>query len=278
MGINTLTNKAANFRRKILDIVSTTGVGHIGGSLSCIDLITGLYYGGGLKYDPKKPNWGGRDIFILSKGHACLSLYVVLSDLGYFSEKELNNIGSNGCLLGGHPDRSIPGIEADTGSLGNGLGIGAGQALAYKKDKKKNKVVVLMGDGECYEGSVWEAAQFAAHHNLNNLIGIIDRNMQCVLNYTEDINSFVSIEDKWKAFGWEVISINGHSFDEIINAIHNINNRYTEKPLMIIANTVKGKGISFMEKSIKWHHGVPKGIELDKARLELNINNKNEKE
>lgn len=269
MDIDILKQKSLYFRRQILEVVVKTGKGHIGGSLSCIDLIVGLYYGNILKYNPKKPDWDERDYFILSKGHSCLSLYTVLSTLGYFHEKELDVIGKDGGMLGGHPDKNTSGVEVDTGSLGNGLGIGAGIALSKKMDNKDNHIYVLMGDGECYEGSVWEAAQFAAHHKLNNLIGIIDRNKQCVLDYTEKFNAFNSMEEKWKAFGWDVVSIDGHSFEEIIPTLEKVKSRTSLKPLMIIANTVKGKGISFMEGTIKWHHGIPKGDELDKARIEL---------
>jgi transketolase len=172
-------------------------------------------------------------------------------------------------MLGGHPDRNIPGVEADTGSLGHGLGIAAGMALAAKIDCKECLTVALLGDGECYEGSVWESAMFAAHHQLNRLIAVVDRNGQCVTDFTESCNRLEPFADKWSAFGWDVRSIDGHSFDELLNAFQDIRIRDSSKPLAVIANTVKGKGVSFMERNLVWHHGIPQGEELQTAWKEL---------
>jgi len=262
--------KKANFiRNQILKMIVNAKKGHIGGAFSCTDILVALYYGGSLRYDSKNPNWSERDRFILSKGHSCAALYAVLSDLGFFPVSELENFCRNGSILGGHPDRKIGGIEADTGSLGHGLGIGAGLALSAKIDKKDWINIVLLGDGECYEGSVWEAAIFAAHHQLNNLVVIVDRNQQCVTGFTEECNRLEPFLNKWISFGWETRSINGHSFKELLFAFRDFRTRTLPKPLAIITQTVKGKGVSFMEGQIHWHHSVPNGEELVKAREEL---------
>ncbi len=235
-----LERKALEIRRKVLEIVSK-GKWQIGGSLSCVDILVALYYK--LLTDEK---------FILSKGHACLPLYVILADKGYI--KELNFCENGG--LPGHPERKINGILADTGSLGHGLGIGAGMALSGRK------VVVLIGDGELYEGSTWEAILFIAHHKLDVTL-IIDRNRQIVQDFTEDINKLYPLQNKMEAFNWNVKSIDGHKFDDIIDAFKG------ERPLCIIAHTIKGKGISFMEQCLKWHHTIPNKEEYEKARCEL---------
>lgn len=266
-----LEKKTLWVRKKILETVASAKNGHIGGALSCTDILVALYYGGILRFDPKNPNCNSRDRFILSKGHSCIALFVILADLGFFSLSELDLYCQNGSMLGGHPDRNIPGIEADTGSLGHGLGIAAGLALSFKMDAKDNMSVVLLGDGECYEGSVWEAAMFAGHHMLNNLIAIVDRNCQCVTDFTEDCNRLEPFEDKWRAFGWDTIKVDGHSFEELSAAFEDLRQRKSYKPLIVIANTVKGKGVSFMEKKLQWHHGVPGGEELEIARRELSL-------
>lgn len=245
-------------RQQILETTVSAQHGHIGGSLSCVEILIALYY------EVMRP----QDKFILSKGQAAQTLYAVLADRGYFSQEELKTFCQIGHRLEGHPSIRVPGIEVSSGSLGNGLGIGAGWALASKMDKIDRNIYVLMGDGECYEGSVWEAAMFAAHHKLNNLIAVIDRNEQCVLNYTEDINKLEPLADKWKAFGWNVREVDGHNIPLILHALHF---RYaaTDKPLMIIAHTIKGKGISFMEGQLRWHAGVPNEEETKRAKEEL---------
>jgi len=259
-----LQQKANWVRRQAVDLVMRTKKGHIGGAFSCTDILVGLYYGGLLKLDPSKPSWSVRDRFILSKGHACIALYPILKDLGFISADTLNTFCSDGSRLLNHPDNRIRGIEVNTGSLGNGLGVGAGIALAGKMDKQSYKTIVLMGDGECYEGVVWEAVQFAGHCKLNNLIVMVDRNKQCVTDYTYDCSCLEPFEDKWKAFNWETMVIDGHSFDDILS-IKNTSN----KPLVVIANTIKGKGVSFMEKQLSWHHGIPTEQELDIIEKEL---------
>jgi len=250
-------------------MIASAGKGHIGGAFSCTDILVVLYYGGILHLDPKIPSWEDRDRFILSKGHACTSLYVILADLGFLPTSELESFAKEGSMLEGHPHRGIPGIEADTGSLGHGLGIGAGLALSAKMDKKDWLTVVLLSDGECYEGSTWEAAMFASHHKLSNLIAIVDRNCQCSTDFTEDCLRLEPLADKWRAFGWEAREIGGHCFDHLLYAFNSLRHREISKPLAIIANTIKGKGVSFMEGKVGWHHEVPKGKELRIARQEL---------
>ncbi|MHC4632095.1 MAG: transketolase [Planctomycetota bacterium] len=267
--IRQLERKALWVRRQILETITSAKNGHIGGALSCTDILVALYYGGILRFDPRNPNCDSKDRFILSKGHSCVALFVILADLGFFPLSELDSYCQNGSMLGGHPDRNIPGIEADTGSLGHGLGIAAGLALSFKMDAKDCMSVVLLGDGECYEGSIWEAAMFAAHHSLNNLLAIVDRNCQCVTDFTEDCNRIEPFEDKWHAFGWDTVKVDGHSFEELFAAFEDLRQPKSYKPLVIIADTVKGKGVSFMEKKIQWHHGVPGGKELEIARQQL---------
>jgi len=264
-----LQKKANEIRRTILAMTVNAGKGHIGGAFSCTDILVALYYGGILKYDAAQPDWSERDRFILSKGHVATALYAILADLGFFDRACLDTYGKNGSILGAHPDRNIPGIEINSGSLGHGLGIGAGLALAAKMDKKDYKTVVLLGDGECYEGSVWEAAMFAGHHQLDNMVAIVDRNYQCVLDFTEDCNRQEPFAEKWKAFGWDVVAINGHSFNDFINAFSYLNRKIDARPIAIIAQTIKGKGVSFMEGKLEWHHKVPSRDEIEFARKEL---------
>ncbi len=264
-----LKKKANWLRRQILQIVVHSRRGHIGGAFSCTEILVALYYGGILRFDSDNPKWPDRDRFILSKGHSCVALFPILADLGFFPSSVLDSYSQNGCILGGHPDRNVPGIEADTGSLGHGLGIAAGLALAAKIDGRKYMTVALLGDGECYEGSVWESAMFAAHHRLNNLVAVVDRNCQCVTDFTEDCNRLEPLADKWSAFDWEPRTVDGHSFDELIDAFRDFRSRVSAGPLVIIANTIKGKGVSFMEKSIEWHHGVPQGDQLEEANRQL---------
>ncbi len=243
--------------------------GHIGGALSCTDILVALYYGGILRVDPANPRWAGRDRFILSKGHSASALFAILADLGFFEKTTLTTYCKNGTLLGGHPDRRVPGIETDTGSLGHGLGIGVGMALSAKMNGENHRVVVLLGDGECYEGSVWEALVFASHHKLENLTLVIDRNRQCVLDFTEDCAPLNPLNSRLKAFGCEVREVDGHSFEELLDIFDLMSSRRSRKPLAVVANTIKGKGVSFMEGRIKWHHSVPSGQELIQAKREL---------
>lgn len=261
-----LENKAVQIRKDIIKAIHKAGKGHIGGAYSIVEILTCLYYGKILKFDAKEPKWDFRDRFILSKGHAGIALYAVLADLGFFPKEELDYL-NKGRLLAEHPDPSTPGIEVVSGSLGHGLSIGSGMALADKLDRKTRKTYVLMGDGECYEGSVWEAAMFASQHQLNNLCAIVDRNKLITFGSTEILNKLEPFKDKWLAFGWDVFEINGHDIKIIIKTMLKISRKKSENPSLIIANTIKGKGVTFMENVPKWHHG---GIDDLKLQIALN--------
>lgn len=245
--------------------------GHIGGALSCTDILVALFYGDVFAFKPDQTTGAVRDRFILSKGHSSVALYAILGDIGYFPQSELDTYGLPGSRFGGHPTRDIPGVEVDSGSLGQGLGIGAGLALSNKLDNNNAVTAVLLGDGECCEGSVWEAAMFAARHQLGNLLAIVDKNNQCVTDVLADCVQIDPLAEKWRAFGWETLTIDGHSLEALISAFKAFREKPSNQPTMLIADTVKGKGISFMEGVIKWHHSVPRGTQLEQARRELEV-------
>ena len=246
-----IVQKSKKLRIKILKAIKNAGKGHIGGAYSCIDILSVLYFCDILKINKNNYKDKDRNRFLLSKGHAAIAQYVILEQLGLITEEDLMFL-NNGGILGEHPDHKIPGIEFDSGSLGHGLGVAAGFALAAKMNKSANKSYVLLGDGECHEGTVWEAAMLASHLKLNNLIAIVDRNGLCIHGNTEDINALNPFPDKWRSFGWNVCEIDGHNHQEIFNALEYLS---STGPSVIIANTVKGKGVSFMENNHKWHHG-----------------------
>lgn len=264
--LSELQQKSKKIRIDILQSIYYAGKGHIGGAFSIVDILVSLYFGSIFSFDPKNPKMESRDRFILSKGHAAIALYAVLADLEYFPSEELTKLNT-GNLLSEHPYPGIPGIEVLSGSLGHGLSIGAGMAVADKLDKNVRKTFVLMGDGECYEGSIWEAAIFAAHHNLNNLCGIVDRNRLITHGSTEVINRLEPFKQKWESFGWRVIEVDAHDFEDLGRAWEVFYQVSTESPTLIIANSVKGKGIKFMENEFKWHHG---GINNDQFQAGLN--------
>lgn len=272
MDIVELKKKSTEIRKKTLEIIYAAKQGHIGGALSCIDILTVIFYDflkNNCRTDncPKKCNnisCKERDRFILSKGHTCIPLYVILQDLGYFDDITIHR---GNCHITGYPDPKVPGIEILSGSLGHGFGVAAGIALAAKLDKKKYLTIALLGDGECYEGSIWETAMFAAHHKLNNLIAIVDRNKQCVTDFTENFNRLEPIDMRFQSFGFETIRINGHSHAAIKEAL--LKFKESERPLVIIADTIKGKGISFMEGAIEWHHGTPTEKQYESAKRQL---------
>ena len=267
--IEKISSKAAKLRLTVLEAIYRAGRGHIGGAFSCADILATLFYGGFLRFNSANPQWEERDRFILSKGHSGIALLSVLADMGYFEESELRTYCRNGSRFGGHPDRKIPGIETDTGSLGHGLGIGIGMALSGKMDGKKFHTYVLLGDGECYEGSVWEALAFGSHHRLSNLTAIIDRNRQCVLDYTENCVRLDPLDKKLRAFGWETVEVSGHSLADLRSVFLKGRRRKSERPLAVIADTVKGKGVSFMEGKVEWHHRVPSPEQYEIAKREL---------
>lgn len=266
--IRNLKKKANFLRNRVLNLCLAGG-GHLVSAFSCVDIMTALYYGGILRFDPKNPGWEERDRFIMSKGHAAPILYAVLADLGFFQMEDLEGYCRGGSMLGSHPDRAIPGVEVTTGSLGHGLGLAAGMAISGKMDKKPYVTVTLLGDGECSEGSVWEAAMFASCRLLDNLIGIVDRNRLCVTDSTEACIGLEPLAEKWKSFGWDTVEINGHSFEEILSAFNAFRDRQSGRPLMVIANTTKGKGVSFMENNPIWHTRIPSGEQIEQARKEL---------
>lgn len=264
-----LEKKANYIRNLVLDMCVKAGTGHVTSSFSCVELLVALHYGKILRYKPDDPKWDARDRFILSKGQASPLLYAVLADLGFFPKKELKKFAQSDGIFGVHLQHDVPGVEITTGSLGHGLGIAAGMALAAKMDGKSYKVFTLLGDGECYEGSIWETVMFAAHHKLNNLLAIVDRNWLCVTGFTEQIVRLSPLDEKFRGFGWEAITINGHSFKEIFSALDRFRSKRPNKPLAIIAHTIKGKGVSFMENQPLWHGMAPKGEQAKLAKIEL---------
>jgi len=267
--ISSLRKKASWARRQILEMAVSSGAGHIAPSFSCVDILVALYYTGFLRVKPQEPHWASRDRFILSKGHAALALYAILAERGFFPLSDLAGFTKEGSKLGGHPDSIVPGIDVSTGSLGHGLSIGAGLSLAAKKDKRKYITVVLMGDGECHEGSVWEAAMFASQHRLKNLIAIIDNNGLSATDFLKRYLDISPLEKKWKSFGWDAKVVNGHSFGELVSGLVKSRSSKSHRPLAVIALTTKGKGVSFMENRPLWQYRVPVGRELEIARGEL---------
>ena len=226
--------------------------GHIGSTLSLIEIVRVLY-DDVLKHDPKNPKWEERDVFLLSKGHGCIAQYAILADHGYFPEEEMDKFCRTDGILGGHPDANkVPGVEASTGALGHGLSIGVGMALAARAKKLNSRVFVAMGDGEINEGSVWEAAMSANKHKLTNLVAMVDYNKVQSSGFTRDIMDLEPLTDKWRAFGFETIEVDGHDCDALRAALAPRAN--PTKPLAIICHTVKGKGLDFAENDPKWHH------------------------
>jgi len=240
---------------------------HVGAILSMADIVAVLY-GRVLNKRPEEPNWPGRDRFILSKGHAGAGIYAALAECGYFPVEQLKTHCANGSSLSGHVShKDVPGVELSTGSLGHGLPVGAGMALAAKMDDRGHRVYVLLGDGECDEGSNWEAALFAAHHGLGNLVAVVDYNKLQSLATVEETLRLEPFAAKWKAFGWEVREVDGHDHEALSLALEP--SPAALKPTCVLAHTVKGKGISFMEHSVLWHYRSPQGEEYERALREL---------
>lgn len=245
VAVKELEDKAKKIRRHVLNMIHEAGSGHPGGSLSCVDVLTALYFHV-MYHNPLEPGSLDRDRFILSKGHAAPALYAILAEAGYFSVDELLSLRKRGSMLQGHPDSKVPGIEVSSGSLGQGLSIASGIAMAGKLDKEVYRVYTLLGDGECDEGQVWEAAMLASHYKLDKLTAIVDRNGLQIDGPTEKIMCLEPIAGKWKAFGWHVIEIDGNKIEEIISALDEAKS-IRGRPTAVIAHTFKGKGISFME-------------------------------
>jgi transketolase len=260
---------AVKLRKNIIEMLYRAKSGHPGGSLSAVDAIVALYFSH-MNHNPKKPNDPDRDRFILSKGHAAPALYSALAESGYFSKKELFNLRKMNCILQGHPAcLCTPGIEASTGSLGHGLSFAIGIALAGILDNRKYKVYAMLGDGETNEGQIWEAAAAASHYKLNNLTALIDRNFLQIDGPTEKIMKLESIQDRWTSFGWNTIEIDGHDIKKILETLDVT--KFNETPNMIILNTIKGKGVSFMENNVDFHGVPPNEMEFKLAIEELDI-------
>ena len=262
---------ALKIRRHIIREIYEAGSGHPGGSLSATEIITALYFYI-MRHNPHNPKWEDRDRFVLSKGHSCPALYAALAESGYFDVKELLTLRKLGSRLQGHPSIKTPGIDICTGSLGQGLSIAVGMALGARIDRKLYRVFVLMGDGELQCGEVWEAAMAAANYRLDNITAIVDRNRLQIDGNTEKIMSLEPLSFKFKAFGWHVTEINGHNFNEIIDAIEN-GFKIKGKPKVVIAHTVKGKGVSFMEGSVAFHGKPPNDEQFKIAMKELGVEN-----
>ncbi|MDW7659582.1 MAG: transketolase [Bacillota bacterium] len=250
-----LARKANQIRQDLLNMIYAAKTGHTGSSLSCADIMTVLFYDV-LRLDPKRPDWPDRDRFILSKGHAVEGYYCILADLGFFPKEELKTFSRFGSRLIGHPNNKVPGVEMNTGALGHGLSISVGMAIAARKLQKDYRVYTLMGDGEQAEGSVWEAAMAAAHYKLDNLVAILDRNRLQISGCTEDVMSLEPLDEKWRSFGWSVVPVDGHDHTALSRVLHSAPAQ-AGKPTLILARTVKGRGVSFMENVAHWHHGVP---------------------
>ncbi|HEY5466873.1 MAG TPA: transketolase [Clostridia bacterium] len=260
--------KTKDLRSKILQMLCEAGSGHSGGSLSSIDILAVLY-NKVMNHDPKNPKDPKRDRFVLSKGHVCPALYAVLADCGYFDPAALMTLRKFGSILQGHPYMlRTPGLDVSGGSLGQGLSVSVGMALAVQMDKGAQRVYCLMGDGEQQEGQIWEAAMAAGHYHLDNLCGIVDRNRLQIDGKTDDVMTIEPLEDKWTAFNWNVIRVDGHHFAAVEDAFRQAA-AYKGKPSVIIADTVKGKGVSFMENVCSWHGVAPNKDQLSDAMCEL---------
>lgn len=268
--IEELNKKVLIIRRHIIEMITEAGSGHPGGSLSSADILTALYFHV-MNIDPKNPKWPERDRFVLSKGHAAPVLYATLAERGYFPKEELMTLRKTGSMLQGHPDMKVtPGVDMTTGSLGQGLSCANGMALAGKLDKKDYRVYVLMGDGELEEGQIWEAAMTSAHYKLDNLTAFVDHNGLQIDGPIEKVMSPEVVQDKFKAFGWNVIDIDGHNIAQIIEATEKAK-QVKGKPTVIVAKTIKGKGVPFMENQAGWHGKAPSREQAEEALKALSI-------
>ena len=268
MSIEELKQMAAVIRCDIIDMICTANAGHPGGSLSAADIVTALYFRV-MRLDPENPNWSDRDRFILSKGHACPVWYAALAERGYFDREHLSTLRRINSILQGHPDMiKTPGIDMTAGSLGHGLSVGLGMALGGKLQGKDYSVWIIIGDGESQEGSIWEAAMAAANWKVDNLTAILDRNNLQNDDFVDDIMSIEPLADKWRAFGWNVVEIDGHDMEEVVEALEGAK-AHKGQPTMIIAKTVKGKGVSFMENVCEWHGKAPSKQQADQALEEI---------
>ena len=266
--ISFLKEKAKEIRRSIVSMITEAKSGHPGGSLSATDILTALYFSE-MNIDPANPKMEGRDRFVLSKGHAAPAIYATLAEKGYFSKDELMTLRKFGSRLQGHPDmKKLPGIEISTGSLGQGLSVANGMALNAKIFNENYRTYVILGDGEIQEGQIWEAAMTAAHYKLDNLCAFLDNNNLQIDGNVSEIMGVEPLDKKWEAFGWNVIKIDGHDFEQILSALDKAR-ECKDKPTMVIAKTIKGKGVSFMENVCGFHGVAPTLEELERALAEL---------
>ncbi len=268
LSLDEMSSMAKKLRRHVIMMIGKAGSGHPGGSLSAAEIVTALFFKV-LRHDPANPRWAERDRFILSKGHAAPILYATLAERGYFPVEELATLRILGSCLQGHCDMTATrGVEMSSGSLGQGLSFSIGIALAGRLDARDYRVYVLMGDGECDEGQVWEAAMASAHFKLDNLVAIVDHNELQIDGWNRDVMNLEPLAEKWKAFGWHAIEVNGHELSQLISAFDEAK-RVKGKPTVIIAHTIKGKGVSFMENNVDFHGKAPTLAEMEKALEEL---------
>lgn len=266
--IQALRKMANTIRQDIIKMLTESASGHPGGSLSAVEILTALYFSE-MRIDPENPKWEDRDRFVLSKGHAAPVLYAVLAEKGFFGKEHLMTLRKTGSILQGHPNMNdTPGVDMSTGSLGQGLSVSNGMALAAKLDSKDYRVYAVLGDGELEEGQVWEAAMTSAHYKLDNLTAFVDHNGLQIDGPVAEVMNPEPVADKFRAFGWHVIEIDGHSFEEIFKAIDEAKNT-KGKPTMVVAKTIKGKGVSFMENAVGWHGSAPSKEQGQKALEEL---------
>lgn len=267
--IEFLKEKALWVRKETLNIHRIAQQTRLASSLSCVEIFVGLYYGKILNFNPSNPKWEGRDRFIISKGHGSISFYPILADLGYFKIKELKRVCKPGSFLGAIPDAIIPGYETMNGSLGHGLGVACGISLGIKRKNRPEKVFVLLGDGELYEGAVWEAIMFAGEHKLNNLIAIIDNNKVCMLDYCKNVLDLEPIEQKFKLFKWIVERVEGHNIEQLYNSLKRLKEDKNLKPKLLIADTIKGKGVLSLENDPLSHTKNIPPEDIDRVIEEL---------
>ena len=265
--VERLEQQAIQIRQDVISMIHTAKAGHPGGSLSAVEMVTALYFHV-LNIDPENPRWPDRDRFVLSKGHACPVLYAALARRGFFDPAHLNTLRQYHSILQGHPDMNkTPGLDMTAGSLGNGLSIGVGMALSARLHKQDYTTYVMLGDGEIQEGMVWEAAMAAGHHDLKNLVAIVDCNGVQINGWVNDVMTVEPLADKWRAFGWAVVEVNGHNMTDVLTALHTA--KTMRKPTAILMRTVKGKGVSFMEDQPKWHGAAPTDEELVEAIAQI---------
>lgn len=269
MNVKELEKQSIRMRRKVITMIYKAQSGHPGGSLSAADFVTALYFRE-MNVDPQNPKWEDRDRFVLSKGHVCPIQYACLAELGYFGEEVLDTLRKEGSILQGHPDmKKCPGIDISTGSLGQGLACGVGMGIAAKKDKKDYRVFVVVGDGECQEGEIWEAAQTAHKYGLDNLIVFVDNNNLQLDGITDVVMPNLDLGKKFEAFGFETYEIDGHNMQQIVDTLDRIRMTKNGKPKCIYAHTIKGKGVSFMENECGWHGVAPNDEQYEQAMKEL---------